>query len=229
MNSTTNINIGAIILARADSKRLPGKVLLKIDGKNEIFSLLYKNLESLNIFSKVIIATSRDFSDDSIIEVCKLRKMEYFRGDKNNVLQRFTESALSNKFDYVCRFNADSPFLSKELILRGIKKIRENNFHLITNTIMRSYPYGITFQSFSTNFLELISQKNQLSDEEKEHISPISKYLKSHEIAHLKNKFLNMSNYRMVIDNKEDLENINKLNITESSEFFKWKFYARFV
>ena len=228
MNSNS-LKIGAIILARSDSYRLPGKVLLKIDGKNEIFSLLYKNLESLNVFSKVVVATSKEHSDDSIIEICKLKKMEYFRGDKNNVLSRFTKAALFNKFDYVCRFNADSPFLSKELIHKGIKKIKEKNFHLITNTIKRSYPYGITFQCFSTNFLSLTYKKDKLSDEETEHISPIFKYLKSNEIAHLKTKFSNMSNIRMVIDDKEDLENMKKLNITESSEFFNWKFYAKLI
>ena len=132
---------------------------MKLDGENEIFTLIYKNLKSLKLFSKIIIATSSEKSDEEITKTCQLKNLEYFNGDKENVFDRLLKASLANKFDYVCRFNADSPFLSKELIIKGIRRIKDKKYSLVTNTIKRSFPYGITFQAFDVNFLKEVNKK----------------------------------------------------------------------
>ena len=64
----------AIIQARTSSKRLKGKVLKKINKKTLLDRVVNKVSQSRKI-SKIIIATSLDKSDNSIVTFCKNRKI----------------------------------------------------------------------------------------------------------------------------------------------------------
>ena len=79
--------IGIIIQARMTSTRLPGKVLKPFQDNSTILGRLCKNLKLLHL--PMIIATSTNPDDDRIVEFCKKNKIQYFRGEEQNVLKRF--------------------------------------------------------------------------------------------------------------------------------------------
>ena len=63
----------AIIQARMSSKRLPGKVLKKINNLT-LLELIVQRLKKIKDIEKIYIATSNQKSDKKIINFCKKKK-----------------------------------------------------------------------------------------------------------------------------------------------------------
>ena len=79
-----------LVQARVTSKRLPGKMIKKING-NSILEILIDRLRLSKKISEIIILTSKNNSDNSIVQICKLKKIKFYRGPLNNVAKRFYE------------------------------------------------------------------------------------------------------------------------------------------
>ena len=88
--------IKIIIQARLGSTRLPGKILKEVIGK----PLLQHMIERLKFseYSKdVIIATTKKSSDDPIVSLLEKIEIPYYRGDENDVLDRYYQAAKKYK------------------------------------------------------------------------------------------------------------------------------------
>ena len=79
--SSNNLDstISIVIQARFNSKRLPGKVLKKIDGQ-EILTILINRLKDYSFFNSLILATTDDRSDDQIANLGRNHNVSVFRG-----------------------------------------------------------------------------------------------------------------------------------------------------
>ena len=110
-----------IIQARMGSKRLPGKVLMKI-GKDNILNKLILSVKKVIGISDIIIATTLNREDNKIINYCKKNKINYFRGSTSNVASRFYKILTLKDSKYFIRLNADSPFLDYRIIKKLISK-----------------------------------------------------------------------------------------------------------
>ena len=106
--------IGCIIQARMGSTRLPGKILEKVDETNHVLKFLINQLEYSRLLDKIIIATTRNVEDDVIIEFAKQNNLENFRGDENNVLNRYFETAKKFSLDAIVRITSDNPLIDPE-------------------------------------------------------------------------------------------------------------------
>ena len=91
MNSSKH-NFNAIIQARMGSNRLPKKVLKKINGKPMLDYVINQTLSS-KFIKNVIIATTLEKEDLEIVEYCKNNDLKYFRGSKNDLLDRYYRCA----------------------------------------------------------------------------------------------------------------------------------------
>ena len=77
-----------IIQARLSSQRLPKKTLQLVAGEPMLSRQIDRINQSTNI-DKIIVATSNNDEDDSIEEFCISNNIKVFRGDLNDVLDRF--------------------------------------------------------------------------------------------------------------------------------------------
>ena len=84
----------AIIQARMDSSRLPGKVLMEIEGK-PMLEFMHRRVKKSKLIDKIIIATTIKKNDNPIIDLCKKKNFLYYRGSENDVLDRYYKSALA--------------------------------------------------------------------------------------------------------------------------------------
>ena len=80
----------ASIQCRLGSKRLPGKILKKIENKT-ILEILLNRIKKSKQINKIIVNTSTSKQDDLIVEFCKKRKIEVFRGDEKRVFDRIKD------------------------------------------------------------------------------------------------------------------------------------------
>ncbi|MGB9641215.1 MAG: cytidylyltransferase domain-containing protein, partial [Anaerolineales bacterium] len=97
-----NTNVIAIIQARMDSTRLPGKVLLDIGGKPMLARVIDRVRRSKQIH-QVIVATSTEESDTPIAQFCEDYQVACFRGSMFDVLDRYYQAAKSFHADVVVR------------------------------------------------------------------------------------------------------------------------------
>tara|TARA_B100001063_G_C16657404_1_gene499247 strand:- start:15 stop:767 length:753 start_codon:yes stop_codon:yes gene_type:complete len=137
--------ISAIIEARVNSTRLPGKILLKINKKTILEHLVNKVKRSKNL-NDIIIATTLNKSDDQIVKIAKKLKVKFFRGDEKNVLKRVIDAADHFKVDIIVRITSDCPLIDLNLVDQYIDIFKNNKVDLVGNAKIRSYPDGMDIE-----------------------------------------------------------------------------------
>lgn len=111
----SNSNIAIIIQARVGSKRLPGKMLLEINGY-KIIEWVIERVKLSRKAVRVILATSINSENDILEEIAKIKNISVFRGSENDLLNRYYECAKKFSADIIVRVCADNPLISFELI-----------------------------------------------------------------------------------------------------------------
>lgn len=100
---------GIIVQARMGSSRLPGKVLMQMEGRTLLGHIAYR-LGFMDIKVPIVIATSNLTIDDAIVDFCSLNGLSYFRGSEADVLARYYECAALHEFKHIVRLTGDNPF-----------------------------------------------------------------------------------------------------------------------
>ncbi len=127
------MKVGILIQARISSTRLPGKVLFNL-GNTQFNSLhlLYKRLSKKKItnFAKIVFLTSNNKCDDVIEYFCKSQEYPVFRGEEQDVLDRYYQAACKYKFDQIIRLTSDCPLVDPQEILRvySIHNLKQNDY-----------------------------------------------------------------------------------------------------
>jgi len=108
-----------IIQARMSSSRLPGKVLMDIEGV-PMLGRVVDRARRAEAVDEVVVATSREPSDDAIAEFCAAADIRLARGSHYDVLDRYYATALANHADVVVRITGDCPLIDPELVQETI-------------------------------------------------------------------------------------------------------------
>jgi len=161
---------GCVIQARMGSTRFPGKILEKIDEKNHVLKFLINQLENTKLLDKIIIATTTNEKDNIIEEFAKQNKLEFFRGEENDVLNRYFETAKKFSLDAIVRITSDNPLVDPELIDKGIEIFNSKKLDVVTTNQTNTFPYGVVFEIFSFKALEEIEKKAS-SSSDREHVT----------------------------------------------------------
>jgi len=108
------MKIVAIIPARYQSTRLPGKPIVDICGKPMIWWVYYR-VSQIEIFEKVICA----IDDERIQKVCEKYHIEYImtRNDHPNHISRVHEVSTKIEADYYICVNGDEPLITRDCII----------------------------------------------------------------------------------------------------------------
>lgn len=194
------MNIGIIIQARMGSTRLPGKVLMKLAGK-EILWHVVKRCQRVKQARQVIVATSTAPSDDRLYKFCKKQKFQVYRGSLNNVLNRYYQVAKYYKLDVIVRITSDCPLIDSGIIDNTIKSYLKGKGDYASNILNRNFPRGLDCEVFSFAALENASRK-AVCREEKEHVTP---YILNHnkKIAYQVGREYN-GKFRLTVDEISD-------------------------
>ena len=100
------------------STRLPGKVI-KPFFHTTLLGWILERL--INQPWRVIVATTKNHKDNKIEEFCLKKNGQYFRGDEQDVLDRFYRCAVKYKLAHIVRLTADNPFPDTDIIKRLVK------------------------------------------------------------------------------------------------------------
>jgi len=211
----------AIIQARCSSQRFKYKILKSIYGKPMINHVISKVQKAKKI-TKVIIATSKNKSDDKLVEYLKKIKIQYYRGSLDNVAQRMVKAAEHKKVKNFIRISGDSPLIDSDIIDKAIMIFKRNrSYDLISNVFPRTFPKGQSIEIIRTYSLK--KHLKNMNKFEKEHVTQY--FYNNPKIFSIKN-FINKKKIKLIktaIDNKKDLSNI--LKKIKKKEFEKYSIY----
>jgi len=187
------------------SIRLPGKVLMKLDKKHTVLDYLINQLKHSKLLGKIIIATTNLEEDDVIVNFAKKNEIEYFRGESDDVLDRYYQCAKNFSSDNILRITADNPLVDPTVIDDLIINYQKSSCDYASTNLARTYPFGIDAEIFSFNTLEK-TWKNAILPSEREHVSPyMKKNSKIFKQFNLRNK-IKVPLVRLTIDREVDLE-----------------------
>lgn len=194
----------ALISARLASKRLPNKVLLNYNGKNNI-DLIINNLKYSKYIDKIIVATSTNLTDNKLFNYCKSKKYNCFRGHEKNLFKRFYEATKKSNPTTIVRVTGDNPFTSFEITDWMIKKhlISKSDF---THMDKKNLPVGICPEIISFKAIKKMLSLNinfNYSEYLTFYFTNNSKIFKIKKVQPLKN-FKFSKNLRLTIDYKKD-------------------------
>jgi len=166
------MNVVIIVQARMTSTRLSGKVLKQVLGK-PLLGYVIERLRRVSGANDLVIATTTNRADVPIVQLCQALGVNYFRGDENNVLQRYYQAAVQAKADVIVRVTSDCPLTDPEIIDKAITYFIDNapKFDYVSNCITRTYPRGVDVEVFSFDALELAFKEATLPAE-LEHVTP---------------------------------------------------------
>jgi spore coat polysaccharide biosynthesis protein SpsF len=158
-----------ILSARMGSSRLPGKSLMPIQGI-PLISFCARRLMNNKNDIQIILATTDLKMDDPIEELAKHIGIECFRGDQNNLVKRYYDCATKYDLKYIIRATGDCPFINSELVDLCCDQIKEFDSATIYST-KKVFPVGLDLEFFSYEALENIQSNQDLTPEEKEHLT----------------------------------------------------------
>ena len=124
----SKINFITTIEARINSQRLPGKVLLPINKKETFLEFLIKRIKNSDYTKNIIVATTTNKKDDRIVKILKRKKIKYFRGSEENVLERIYFATKNTKAKAIIQLTGDNPLIDPGVI------------NYVVNFFIKNYP-----------------------------------------------------------------------------------------
>jgi spore coat polysaccharide biosynthesis protein SpsF len=162
--------IAAIIQARMESTRLPGKVMRDISEK-PLIEHIVERLGYSESLSDIVLATTMSSADDILVEWAKNHGVKFFRGSEDDVLERFYLAAKKIGADVVVRITADDPFKDPVIIDQAVKLLHDAQLDFVSNNNPPSFPEGLDVEVFTFSALEAAHSKS-VDPFEREHVTP---------------------------------------------------------
>jgi spore coat polysaccharide biosynthesis protein SpsF len=147
--------IAAVVQARMNSTRLPGKVLMTAAGRT-MLEHLFARLGACKTLDAVVLATSDGDGDDRIAALAEARGWFLFRGSEDDVLDRYYRTAKAFAIDTVVRITADCPLIDPDVVDLAVNIFQSapDQFDLVTNRHPLTFPDGLDVDVIPLRALE---------------------------------------------------------------------------
>lgn len=173
------MKVVAIVQARMNSTRLPGKVMLPLVGDKPVLDVVVSRVAAAKSISQVVVATSLNTADSAISNWCARNRVACYKGSEADVLGRVYGAAKMFRADVVVDITADCPLVDPGHIDRLIteftganesyKPTAVNNCALdyVSNCWERQWPDGLDVQVYSMLALDRVAH---CEDSVREHV-----------------------------------------------------------
>jgi glutamate-1-semialdehyde aminotransferase/spore coat polysaccharide biosynthesis protein SpsF (cytidylyltransferase family) len=203
------MNTVAIIQARMASTRLPGKIMADIAGHPLLWYVVSRS-QLAHSLHHVLVATTDQQQDDVVADFCAQYGIPCFRGDEDDVLDRYYQAAKWVQAEVVVRLTADCPLLDPAVIDRVVQTFQQGAYEYVSNTLHPTYPDGLDVEVFSFNALEQAWYHANLRSQ-REHVTPYIRSQPSLFRVHNVRYHQDLSHLRWTVDEPEDLEFVRRV------------------
>jgi spore coat polysaccharide biosynthesis protein SpsF len=198
----------AFLQARMGSTRLPGKVLMPIQGQS-ILERVIRRLRASPVIDDVAVLTTCCREDDAVVEEARRLNAQIYRGPEHDVLARFYEAAETLRPDIIIRATADNPLIEIGSIDRIVAALCSEDLDYCMETDL---PYGAATEAFTA---ETLVRTHGVA-RETHHREHVTLYMKEHPEEFrlsLMNPpdFLRYPQLRITVDTPEDFVFMDQL------------------
>jgi len=193
----------AIIQARMQSVRLPGKSMRELAGKPLISHVIERALCMRNI-DTVVLATASGEENAPLVKLAESMNCKTFIGSEHNVLERYYFASRKFGGDFIVRITGDNPFVDIAYAEIIIEKARTGNHDLCSAL---NLPLGTAVEVIRNEALERAYEQSS----EPYHFEHVTPYIKEHpHLFSIERHPVNLSNpftkIRLTVDTPEDYE-----------------------
>lgn len=211
----------AIVQARMTSSRLPGKILQPIGGRPMLYWVIHR-LRAATTLDDIRVATTDLSTDDATAALCAELGVPVFRGDENDVLDRYTQAARVARADAVVRITSDCPLIDPALVDQVVERFLADAPDYVSNSLVPGYPRGLDVEAFSRDALEK-SWSEARQPFEREHVTPFL-YRNPDRFKILSvTAASDHSGHRWTVDTQEDLDLVREIHARLPPDSFRWE------
>lgn len=227
----------ALIQARMGSARLPGKVLLPLNGRQVgNASMLARVVERVNVIpglTRIVVCTTMEAEDDAITRGGAVLGwypdyLVVYRAGcaPDDVLGRFALAALAYPADFYVRITADCPLLDPWLAGQALALAHATPGCLVATT--PGWPDGLDVEVFSADSLFWANAEAQEA-EEREHLTTHMRAIRAMQVVYpmpTEQAILNVvpERYRKwSVDTQEDYERVAAIYRELPPNRYSWR------
>lgn len=196
-----------IITVRNSSTRLPNKAILKISNEFSAIDILIKRVQKTEL--PIIIATSKEPSDDIFEDIAQKHKVKIFRGSLINKIKRWYDCFIHFEIENALLVDGDDLSYNYEIAKRAMTLIKNSNIDMVLN------PSNIIcgFFTYALNKNGIMKLYNIAKSEDID-TDVIHKFI---QLANLNTSFIDLNEnecnkeIRLTLDYEEDLNFFKKL------------------
>jgi spore coat polysaccharide biosynthesis protein SpsF len=212
----------ALLQARANSTRLPGKVLRPLLGM-PMLARQIERVQRARCIDWLVIATSNHASDDAIADLGRLLGVEVYRGSLDDVLDRMMQAARAHDPDWIVRLTGDCPLADPVLIDAAIEIAVTGDHDYVSNALEPTFPDGLDVEVVRASVLETAWREAVLPSEREHVTSFVHTRPDRFRIAKLRNGE-DLSALRWTVDEPADFELVEIIyqNLHAQNSAFSW-------
>jgi len=150
------------IPVRLDSKRLPGKHLKKINGIPAIILLINRLSNSANI-NGIIVCTTNNKSDDIFVNLLEQHGLRYFRGNEQDILQRYLDAAQKYETDVIIDVGGDDIYTDPFYVDKLVEILSNSDYDYVEGN---GFPHGLVPAAFKRRSLEILCELKKSNNTE---------------------------------------------------------------
>ncbi len=193
----------AIIQAHMGSTRLPGKVLADIEGQTMLARVVERTRRARRV-DDVVVAATVNPKDSPLLDETKRLGVPAFRGNEEDVLDRYVQCASEHKADPVVRITSDCPLLDPEVVDRVVDAFLASPCDYASDVLERTYPQGLDVEVIARSALER-AWREAREPWERVHVTPyINRHPDRFRLVGVRAES-DLSGFRWTVDTSDDL------------------------
>src|SRR5262245_4952031 len=159
------MNNVCIIQARTNSTRLPGKMMLPLNGHTVIAEVITRCWQIPGIDQVVVAIPTGDY------DLCKeaAKYCPVTSGPEADVLGRYYTTAYVHDADNIVRVTGDCPLISPELCSAVLGRLITEKADYSSNVHPRTFPQGFDCEAFTRDLLD--RAEREAGPDEREHVT----------------------------------------------------------
>ena len=163
----------AVVQARMSSSRLPGKVMKPILGRPMVARQMDR-LARCTLIDKLVLATSREASDDPLEALATQEGWRCYRGTLDDVLDRFAGAAIAHgPAAHIVRLTADCPLIDPAIVDQTVARHLATGADYTSNALpgQRTFPDGFDTEVMTAAALARAARE-ATTKPNREHVTP---------------------------------------------------------
>tara|TARA_B100000900_G_scaffold399173_1_gene401392 strand:+ start:1100 stop:1873 length:774 start_codon:yes stop_codon:yes gene_type:complete len=209
LNNNLSTSKAIFVTVRVDSTRLPKKALIEINGLSTVEHLI-RRLKISKVTNKIILCTTKNKSDDALVEIAKRNEILYYRGSELDKLVRWQGAAEKFNIDFFVTADGDDLFCDPYLIDLAFEQYsnskNEIDFIKSDGIVCGAFTYGVKTAALN----KVCSIKDSVDTEMMWVYFTETGLFKVEELNNVDSAFYR-NDIRMTLDYKEDLDFFSKI------------------